>query len=496
MTATPAMTEFEVLDQQAQMVEWEDLFGAAYGGVGAGKTLGAQIKMWKRMLQYPRAGHYVVGPDFENLRTGYFPDFRQLLEDVFNWREGKEFKYRENPRPQIIFLRSGSRLRSLSSEIAERIRGTNIQTLHCEEPQTWHNGEQVYNTLIGRLRHSLRSGKIYPDMPIQTWLTFNPKDCPIGSWLHRLVTEVFPKHNYPVLRFSLRDNYLMENHQQVVKNLEDTLAPSMVPVEIDGYFPTLGGGAYREFNADVHCNLGAIPDGLPPMGLRNAPLLWALDFNVAFMCSVIAQAFVQQPIVEYVGHPIPKIRMPVEGWQKRTFYIIDEICKDDGGTGRGVGIEDVVTEFLKRYEGHAKQYGLTIYGDATGSGRSQQGSGSDAVRTNWEAVLARLRAVGIQPKMKVPKANPSIGDRLNMMNRQLTITTGYGMLIDPLRCPELIADLVQNKIDPKTGKLDKSDESELGKRRTHTGDACGYMVYVERKLEAGQMNPQNFQLFR
>lgn len=478
MSRTPVVAQFEVLPKQAEFIECESLFSAAYGGVGAGKTHPAQWKMWKRLRQYPLAGHYVCGADFEQLRGGYFLDFRNLLEDLLRWKEGRDYLYRDHPRPTIILADTGARIRALSAELAERIRSTQIQSLHAEEPQTWHNGEQVWRTLVGRMRHSVRSARAYKDMPIQAWLTFNPggnPGAPVGSWLHSLLEKNWREAGYPSWRFSLRDNYLLENAEQYIRNLENNLPPSQWAVEIDGNWPTTGGGVYREFDQMVHAV--APPTGLPPMGLRPEPLCWALDFNVGFMCSVIAQPFVQQKIVEYLGHPQPSVRYPVPGWQERVWYFIDEIALPNSG------MEDVIDEFLRRYGDHAKKYGVTVYGDPSGGDRSQSGS-SHGVRTHWEAIKARFAERGIPLKFRVESSHPRILDRVNMMNRQFRIGTGYGLLVDPQKCPELISDWVGVKWVQGKNEIDKSDTSEQGLRRTHSSDAAGYMIHVERCLEA------------
>lgn len=463
----------EVLPLQEQLISCTSLFSAAVGGVGAGKTLPAQIKMWVRMQQYPLAGHYVVGADFEQLRGGYMLDFRELMEEFFGWRESRDYRYREHPRPEIQFT-SGARLRTLSAELAERMRSTRIQSLHAEEPQTWHNGERAWGTLVGRMRHSLRSSRAYPGMPIQAWMTLNPIGCPSGSWLHRMLTEQWPAHGYPVWRFSLRENTMLENHEQVVANLEATLPPSLWPVEIDGFWPTSGGGAYREYDAAVHA--APAPAGLPPMGLRNERLCWSLDFNVGLQCSVIAQPYVQPVTVHHHDIGKAEVERPVPTWQRRTFYIIDELAIEDAGA------EDVVRVFLERYGAHAKQYGVTVYGDASGGARSALASARSSIRTNWQAIVYGLRAANVDVRTRIQAANPPQGDRINMVNRQLRSGDGYGLLVDP-KCVELIADLVGVNIKPGTNEIDKSDTSELGRRRTHASDALGYMIYVERMLE-------------
>ena len=58
------------------------------------------------------------------------------------------------------------------------------------------------------------------------------------------------------------------------------------------------------------------------------------------------------------------------------------------------------------------------------------------------------------------------------------------MLIDPMTCRELVVDCLSVKKVVGKNDIDKSDKSEYGLRRTHTSDALGYLVAVERVAEA------------
>ena len=454
MTATG-----ELLPKQAEFIECEALYSAAYGGVGAGKTLAAQWRMYRRLRTYPLAGHYVTGADFEQLKGGYFLDFRTLLADVLHWQEGRDFRYIDNPRPQIIMADNGARLRSLSSELAERIRSTHIQTLHAEEPQTWHRGEQVWQTLVGRMRHSVRSGRSYPTMPIQAWLTFNPggsPGAPVGSWLHAMIEKRWPKQGYPSWRFSLRDNYLIENVDQYIQNLENNLPVYAWSAEIDGHWPTTGGDWYRGFDTSVHC--APPPVGFPPMAMDpRRGLLWALDFNINPQASVVAQFWTQ---------PSPRIN---ELWQNRVLYVFDEIFLDDAT------VDEVCSEFISRYGEVAKSVGVTLYGDATGRNRTQQSRSS-----NWDVVREHLRAAGIRVTFRVRTINPPVVDRRNATLKQFGTGEGYGLLIDGERCRELVSDFLE--VRQKKGKDDIDKTSDL--RRSHVSDACTYLIAEERRPAA------------
>ena len=93
-------------------------------------------------------------------------------------------------------------------------------------------------------------------------------------------------------------------------------------------------------------------------------------------------------------------------------------------------------EFLKRYPRH--DAGVVVYGDA--SGYQQQTTGAtdyDMIR-EYFAVHSNMKV-----EYRVPKSNPSVRERINLMNRQLRSAAGkIGLLVDP-QCKELIKDLEQ-----------------------------------------------------
>ena len=93
-----------------------------YGGVGSGKTFGAQWKMFQAACAATRRPATTSrGADFEQLRGGYFQDFRFLLEELLNWKEGHRLQ-----RTAIVRVRRSScsipraRIRALSAELAQR----------------------------------------------------------------------------------------------------------------------------------------------------------------------------------------------------------------------------------------------------------------------------------------------------------------------------------------------------------------------------------------
>jgi hypothetical protein len=79
---------------------------------------------------------------------------------------------------------------------------------------------------------------------------------------------------------------------------------------------------------------------------------------------------------------------------------------------------------------------------------------------------------------RVPKANPSVRERINLTNRQLKSASGkIGLLVDP-QCKELIKDFEQVCFREDTNLIDKDRD----RMRTHLSDALGYVLWQECKV--------------
>ena len=108
---------------------------------------------------------------------------------------------------------------------------------------------------------------------------------------------------------------------------------------------------------------------------------------------------------------------------------------------------------------------IPVYPDATGSARSTTSNRSDhqILRDNGFRVISK-------------KANPSVIDRLNALNRMLKDANGkVRMTIDP-KCTNLIKDLQQTQ-RTNDGRIDKRDE-----KRSHFLDACSYYIAYKHSL--------------
>jgi hypothetical protein len=140
--------------------------------------------------------------------------------------------------------------------------------------------------------------------------------------------------------------------------------------------------------------------------------------------------------------------------------VLDEIVIRHGTTYQAC------EEFLKRYQGHGA--GVEVYGDA--SGYQQQTTGT----SDYEMIREYFRVHSSLPVQHLAaRSNPTVRDRVNLMNAKLRSAAGeVGLLVDG-KCKELIQDLEQVAYKADTCQIDK-DRDRL---RTHLSDALGYLVW-------------------
>jgi len=171
------------------------------------------------------------------------------------------------------------------------------------------------------------------------------------------------------------------------------------------------------------------------------PLLWALDFNVDPMSSVVAQ---------------------MDGEAVR---VLDEIVLNRAST------YDACAEFGNRFAEHAG--GLVIYADASGARRQTSGT------TDVEILKKFVSNRGYgDVQFRIPKANPAVRDRVTLMNSKLESAAGERQMVVHPRCKELIKDFEQVMYKENSQVIDKDRDP----KRTHLSDALGYLAWQECRV--------------
>jgi hypothetical protein len=213
--------------------------------------------------------------------------------------------------------------------------------------------------------------------------------------------------------------------------LKDSYDERFYQQEVLGEYVSMEGGrVYSAFDRRTHIR--------PVTVDQRVPLWWALDFNVDPLSSVIVQRV--GGIVQVVGEIVLRHSTTIEA------------C----------------AEFLKRHGKHPA--GVCVYGDAAGNSQQTTGATDYDMIQEYFAVHSETRV-----DYRVPKANPSVKERVNLTNRQLKSASGkVGLAIDP-ECRELINDLEQVCYKADTNLIDKDRD----RMRTHLSDALGYVLWQE-----------------
>jgi hypothetical protein len=372
--------------------------------------------------------HEAIRLSYVNLgRTGLigaptYPMLRDATQQsFFEVLEGNDIPYSFCKSEGVLkFQETGSRILFRSMDEYERLRGTNIAWFGLDELTYTH--EDAWLRLEGRLRDAKA-----------THLTGFAVWTPRGyDWVYRRFVERGAT-GYEVIRATAFENkHILDTIPDYYERLKSSYDESFYKQEVLGeYLNANTQRVYSAFQYTEHVK--------PVMPDKRLPICWALDFNVDPLCSVIAQ---------------------IDGDR---VTVLDEIVLSRAMT------QEACDEFSKRYGAHAAGY--EVYGDASGQARSTRGN------TDYEIVTAHFRARRERMRYDVPRANPRVADRTGYLNAKLRTADGERrMTVDP-KCRELIKDFEQVSFTPGGSEIDKQKD----KRRTHSSDALGYLVFTMQK---------------
>jgi hypothetical protein len=319
-------------------------------------------------------------------------------------------------------------LRSLDEP--ERLRGTNLAWFGIDELS--YTRREAWLRLEARLRDPNA-------VKLSGFGVWTPQG---HDWIYKRFIQS-PVEGYGCVRATPFENrFLLERTPDYYERLEHSYDPRFYTQEALGeYVNSRADRVYHCFNAAVHI----VRHSYDPSRL----LMWALDFNVAPMSSVLVQEVNDRLVV------------------------IDEIVLDRATT------EEACAEFENRFRKHFG--GIRIFGDA--SGRSMHTTGT----SDYITLQNCLYRSGIRDiKFQVPSRNPPVLSRVRRVNGLLTNAIGeVRMEVDP-RCKELIKDFEEVLFKPDSGIVDKMKDL----KRTHASDALGYLVWelFGEKLVAGEQS--------
>ncbi len=383
------------------------------GPIGSGKSQALCQEAIK--LTYINAGRtgLIGAPTYPMLRDA---TQATLLEILDNNRIPYEHNKAEN---SLLLTETRSRVLFRPVDEFERLRGTNLAWFGLDELTYTH--EEAWLRLEGRLRDP-RARQLCG------FAVWTPKGY---DWVYRKFFSDAVKGYEAIVAKPQENRHLLMQIPDFYLRLKESYDDNFYRQEVLGeYLNLTGGRVYTSFARQEHVtDISTRPE---------APLLWAMDFNVDPMCSVVAQV---------IGG---------------TVLVLDEIVVRRASTG------DVCAEFLRRFPNH--RGGIRVYGDASGNTLHTTG------QSDYQMVRDYFRIHSCTPvTYRIPRANPAVRERIGLLNSKLRTASGEVRLLIDQRCKELIKDFEQVTYKEDTTTIDKDRD----RRRTHLSDALGYLLWQE-----------------
>lgn len=405
--------EYVPLPSQARFHRSMARFKGFSGPIGSGKSQALCQEAIK--LSYLNAGRLGLlgAPTYPMLRDA---TQTTLLEILARNRIPYEFNKAEN----ILTMKdTASRILFRPVEEFDRLRGTNLAWFGLDE--LTYTQEEAWVVLEGRLRDPLAQR-------LCGFAVWTPKGY---DWVYRRFVAD-PVEGYEVVVAAPFENrHLLARVPDFYERLKRSYDPKFYQQEVLGEYVNIHGGlVYHMFRRGEHVtDIHVRPD---------LPLLWALDFNVDPMCSVVAQ---------------------IEG---ETVYVVDEIVLSRATT------EEACEEFHARFPQHGSE--VAIYGDASGNYLKTTG------QSDYHVIREYFRRAGYRKvRYHVPRMNPPVRERVALVNAKLRTASGEKHLYVSKQCRELIKDLEEVSYKHDSIVIDK----EKDPRRTHLSDALGYLIWQE-----------------
>lgn len=399
------------LPSQAQFHGLTTRFKGFSGPVGSGKSAALCAEAVRQSYVNRGRQGVVAAPTFAMLRDATLSGFFEALES-----QDMDYDLRKTD-GELTFHAPGSTALLRSLDEPERLRGTNLAWFAIDELS--YTREDAWLRLEARLRD-----------PRATRLCGFGVWTPQGrDWVYkRFIQNLVP--GYACVRAKPFENrFLLVQTPDYYDRLESSYDPKFYQQEVLGeYLNSRADRVYHCFNPAIHLVHQSYD--------ARKTLLWALDFNVAPMTSVLLQE------------------------DNGRLGVIDEIVLERATT------QEACQEFENRYKRHAGA--LEIFGDA--SGRNLHTTGL----SDYSMLQKFLYRAGFQnARLRVPDSNPAVLNRVHKVNALLTNALGEVRLeVDP-RCKELIKDFEEVMFKQDSGIVDKARDP----RRTHASDALGYAIW-------------------
>lgn len=397
------------------------------GPIGSGKSAALCQEAIRLSYLNPGRTGLIGSPTYPMLRDSTLLALLETLND-------NDVPFELNKADNVLVMKdTGSRVLLRPVDEFERLRGTNLAWFGLDE--LTYTAEGAWLRLEGRLRDPAAVRRC-------GFAVWTPKGF---DWVHRRFISHRVAGYEAIQARPFENRFLLEQVPDFYERLRSSYDENFYRQEVLGdYLNVRGGLVYQAFQRERN---------LRSMEMDPArPLIWALDFNVDPMCSVIAQ-----------------VRRNGE------VAVLDEIAL------RRATTEQACEEFEKRFG--MPRAGVVVYGDASGASMNTTGY------SDYQIIRSYFTSRAVSVSYRVPKANPPVRNRVLLVNARLCNAAGDAQLfIDP-KCKELIDDFEQVAYREDSTEIDK----EKDRRRTHLSDALGYLIWQEDR--SGTVGERGERLF-
>ena len=421
--------------QAAFMLDLRHRYIELVGGWASGKTwAGARKLLWLHLVNAQRGKYRIpsacIAPTYRNAKDFVAPELRLACEEIklpVRWVAQDS---------QFVF--PGMRLAPImvrTADAPERITGWQVGAAWGDEPARWKADQSDPRLdpllqLKGRVRH-----------PQAKYLQCLFTGTPEGD--HTRIYEEFHGglEDHASYRVPTTENpHMARFAAEQRRGLSDSLAKQY----LDGIaIQVRGMAAYGAFEHNVHVSTAAVIHAHEVLAL-------AVDFNISPGMHALLGRYSDDMFV--ISHLVHGPRMNVNQMVEQVIRILGE---EKFGNVR-----------------------LEVFGDATG--KSQWAGTSDSC---YEVLSSALSHYGIPHRLRIPRSNPPVVDRVNATNVALCDVEGKSHVLIHPRCEQLINDLQRVRLDDRGG-IDKSNP-----RLSHASDALGYWVHYVRPIRRIEIDP-------
>src|SRR4051794_30849090 len=300
---------YSPLPSQARFHKSKARFKGYSGSIGSGKSQALCQEAIRLSYLNPGRTGLIGAPTYPMLRDATMASLLEVLQR-------NDLPYELNKAEHVLTMSdTGSRLLLRSVDEFERLRGTNLAWFGVDELS--YTQEEVWLRLEGRLRD--------PDASrLCGFAVWTPKG---HDWVYRRFLQNAGSLYDVIIATPFENRHILDKIPDFYERLKGSYDERFYQQEVLGeYLATDCNRVYQQFSRTEH--VAQLQTDV------RLPLLWALDFNVDPMCSVVAQK------------------------RGETTCVLDEIVISRASTW------DACEEFWNRFRHHAS--GLIIYGDASG----------------------------------------------------------------------------------------------------------------------------------